>query len=175
MSILGADTFGRWQLGSFPGGRQFIALTAAGGSFAQVGQATTFTISEAANVGAFALTGVSASFSITGAVNVGTFAVTGVPALLTIVEVMFADTGVFVATGVPTTLTRDFINWLRGPFAGETWSTEPAPAPAWSAANSQASSWNNRPAPPPNWAPVAPPSNAWTVDPAQAIPPPVSE
>jgi len=101
------------------------------------------------------------------------FALVGISANFTMA---FAPApGVHVLTGNAALLTRDFVNWFPRPFAGASWSTEPAPAPAWTAADSQASSWNNRPAPPQNWAPVAPPSNAWTVDPAQAIPSPVSE
>lgn len=57
------------------------------------------------------------------------------------------------SVGAP--LTRDYINWLAQPFQGAGWINPAAPSSAWT--------------------PVALPSTTWTIDPAQTIPPPVSE
>jgi hypothetical protein len=174
MSVLGFDALGHLALGN-PGASKYINLAASSGLFSLAGKPANEIILEADPPGQFALIGVSALFSIVWPNARGEFAVTGAAAPLTIAKVIFAETGAFVLTGSAAIFARDFVNWLPGPFAGETWSATLAPFADWSGASSQASSWNNARAPAADWSSRATPSHAWTVDPAQVIPPPVSE
>ncbi|MGA7810667.1 hypothetical protein [Bradyrhizobium sp.] len=177
-----------------------VGEAASVGAFALGGIAAAFSVSAVASAGALALAGVAAAFHVSeaeaagGVVVVlgiatvdlighpspppGGFAATAVPAGF--VVTIAPHPGSYTLSGFAAGFARDYVNWAQQDFAGASWSGEGAPAPAWSAANSQPSSWHDQSAAQPNWTEVAPPSNTppsnvWTVDPAQAIPPPVSQ
>ena len=147
------------------------ALSAAA-AYSVTGNAAVFTPKLASNGAAYITAGNAAfrsAFQVTGAA----YTFNGEAAPLT--PKMNSGTGAFTLTGFATTtlqtwgvsgssyliastgasLTRDFINWLPEPFRGSDWSAVAAQSSP--------------------WAPAASPSNAWTVDPAQAIPAPVTE
>jgi hypothetical protein len=185
--------------GAFAGGGLATPFTisAAGGvgTFAFAGVTGSFTVREAGALYAFSLTGVAEAFTVAEAESAGGFVlVLGIAAADLIgtpapPAVGFAAAGLPVPyrmtyatapgsctlAGVAATLTRDFINWLPLTFEADNWGMETAPGSNWSAAGPPPASWTNSSTPSPAWSQVPRPSGAWTVDPAQTIPPPVSD
>lgn len=96
MSLLGFDAIGRWALGQNPSNGN-VVLVALGASYAETGDAATFSISEAALSTAYTETGNPAFFSIKEAALGANYAETGSAATFSVRQPLsgtaYAETG----------------------------------------------------------------------------------
>lgn len=165
-----------------------------GGLFASAGVASRLNVGLAPAAGSFSLTGTSIAFKLSDVVALGGYVVTGV-ASHDVINEANSLAGAFALIGTPATISigfiasaipfasqgssagfgRDFVNWAVRLAASDGWGAEVAAASAWNAAGLPPLSWTNEKAAAPDWSPLPPPSTSWTGDPAQQIPPPVTE
>jgi hypothetical protein len=151
-----------------------IGGTSGVGSFSLTGTSIAFKLSDVVAVGGYVVTGIASRDLINGAINsAGAFKLTATGAALSIG--FFVSAIPFASEGSSAVFDRDFVNWAVRPAAGDDWNAEVGPASTWNAVGLPSLPWSNENAPKPDWSPLSPPSNLWTIDPAQQIPPPVSE